>query len=672
MKNTVLIVGRDKSAYLRDLEDRVFTSGFKTLFVANSLDALDKLERELFSVIIYDLACEEADKLNFVQNVWKIPFGAVTPLVLVKDPDRQFDSEKLICAMDKVFAKDKPADLILNYVKETVDLARKKIKKGSLAFSPVSRVLFDAHVFRFTGAVIFEKGGDKKIIYFENGSVIFASSNIQSERFGEFMVMQGLISKEQLAQALDYSKKSSMRFGQILVEMGYVKPDSLAALLNAQIKHILFSIFGWEEGDFFILFEETAQVKDLPAKFVVPSLIMEGIRKKFTTSDLLRLLSPLSREVLLDRKWKYVSSDFQFTEQEAGFLSSIKEKTTIEQLLKTERLTEYEALRLIQLLVAIGVLKIRTEGEVIVAEVMGSSKAVVEEKTLKKTVMEEPKHIDDLKKDFPKPKEQVLSKSEVAPAPVMATAVKKPVKTRKKIGLAWKIGASALGFIIFFAIALYVYLGYEFKSPQPKVEESPVAKVIKEEPKIAPSPTPIATKMIEATVQQPLETAKAAEAKDKVVPEVKQQTPIAQATKVEVPKIETPKATAGVDNGALFFSHLTAGRKYYSQGNLEKSLSEYEKSYAINRKNDALLVEIGQVLFELNRSVEAIEKYKEAIRINPRNSKAHLNLGSVYQIHGKDQLAVNEYKKFLEIVPDDPYALEVKRIVGSLEKKGNQ
>lgn len=53
-------------------------------------------------------------------------------------------------------------------------------------------------------------------------------------RLGELLVAEGLISPEQLAEALTEHRRSKERLGSVLVGMGLVTEGQLAALLSAE------------------------------------------------------------------------------------------------------------------------------------------------------------------------------------------------------------------------------------------------------------------------------------------------------------------------------------------------------------------------------------------------------------------------------------------------------
>ena len=53
-------------------------------------------------------------------------------------------------------------------------------------------------------------------------------------RIGELLVKNGIITQEQLMEALEVQKKKNMKLGEILIELGYLGPEELIWMLSEQ------------------------------------------------------------------------------------------------------------------------------------------------------------------------------------------------------------------------------------------------------------------------------------------------------------------------------------------------------------------------------------------------------------------------------------------------------
>jgi len=60
------------------------------------------------------------------------------------------------------------------------------------------------------------------------------ASRINNKQLGELLLDQGIVSQEQLGQALNMQRDKGGLIGEILVELGYVKENDIAQSLTAQ------------------------------------------------------------------------------------------------------------------------------------------------------------------------------------------------------------------------------------------------------------------------------------------------------------------------------------------------------------------------------------------------------------------------------------------------------
>ncbi len=90
----------------------------------------------------------------------------------------------------------------------------------------------------------------KKVVYFEKGQPVFALSNLVSDRFGQFLVRVGKIKPEQLTDAAAAAAASKRRTGDVLIERGLLKDTERLYFVGQQVKSIIYSLFGWEDGTY--------------------------------------------------------------------------------------------------------------------------------------------------------------------------------------------------------------------------------------------------------------------------------------------------------------------------------------------------------------------------------------------------------------------------------------
>jgi len=101
-----------------------------------------------------------------------------------------------------------------------------------------------------TGLLTVERDNINKQAYFEDGHPIFVASNDPQERFGQFLVLKGLITDEQLERAIATMPHFGGKLGQALVGLGLLKPVDAVHLLAEQVAEKLLRASCWDFGRF--------------------------------------------------------------------------------------------------------------------------------------------------------------------------------------------------------------------------------------------------------------------------------------------------------------------------------------------------------------------------------------------------------------------------------------
>src|SRR5262249_18151329 len=109
-----------------------------------------------------------------------------------------------------------------------------------------------------TGELGIQRGKVKKVVYFEKGQTVFALSNLLSDRFGQFLVRTGKIRADQLQDAAAVAQASRRRTGDVLIERGLLKDTERMFYVGQQVKAIIYSLFGWEDGSYVMSFRDKA------------------------------------------------------------------------------------------------------------------------------------------------------------------------------------------------------------------------------------------------------------------------------------------------------------------------------------------------------------------------------------------------------------------------------
>ncbi len=150
--------------------------------------------------------------------------------------------------------------------------------RGTLARMPLPELLRELQAVESTGILSLTAGGARKALYMRAGRVVFATSNLPSDRLGEVLLREGKITRdenESSVRALAHGRRQ----GRVLVETGALSPDELWWAVQTQVREIVFSVFQWDEGQFH--FEESVlpEKEKITVDLDVTALVLEGLRR---------------------------------------------------------------------------------------------------------------------------------------------------------------------------------------------------------------------------------------------------------------------------------------------------------------------------------------------------------------------------------------------------------
>jgi Lar family restriction alleviation protein len=138
---------------------------------------------------------------------------------------------------------------------ETNDPPTLKGNLKSLDFPVILQILSSANK---TGVLHLFQGQEVRKIYFRDGKIVAANGR-EAPRLGQIGCGKGIISQEQLQNALVEVKKTERQMGEVLLALQYITEDGLKKLVRHQIREIVLEIFLWANGNF--------EYRDYPVTF---------------------------------------------------------------------------------------------------------------------------------------------------------------------------------------------------------------------------------------------------------------------------------------------------------------------------------------------------------------------------------------------------------------------
>ena len=121
---------------------------------------------------------------------------------------------------------------------------------GDLKTMPVTDLLQWLEATRKSGVAEFRGSSGWKKIFFREGQILFASSSLDRERLGRFLIRNGRLTEEDLAACLEENERTGVKLTQILEERGLVTHRVLYEEVARLIHEILRDLLLWPAGTF--------------------------------------------------------------------------------------------------------------------------------------------------------------------------------------------------------------------------------------------------------------------------------------------------------------------------------------------------------------------------------------------------------------------------------------
>jgi tetratricopeptide (TPR) repeat protein len=213
--------------------------------------------------------------------------------------------------------------------------------KGSLKEASLPDVLQLLAMGKKTGCLSVTHRNNFGYIYFEKGRIAYASIVNRRDRLGDMLMKAGLITREQLDQAIGaqpgYKDK---RLGDILVAQGLVSRDELHAQVRVQIEEAVYYLFTWSQGSFNFEADIRPEEQDFTVSINPESLLLEGARRVDEWGLISKKIPSFDLVFEVDRD-RITQSDVTLSMQQEVLLDHIDGKRDVTALVDASGLDEF-------------------------------------------------------------------------------------------------------------------------------------------------------------------------------------------------------------------------------------------------------------------------------------------------------------------------------------------
>ncbi len=228
---------------------------------------------------------------------------------------------------------------------------------GSLAHTPFAEVLRRIALEDLSGDLQVTSPSAIKTVYFDRGFVVFASSDLKSDRLGESMTEAGRISPHEFALASMLMKTTRQKFGKVLVEAGIVSEEELGPHVAAQVNRIVLSLFSEKRGMYSFDERPCSIPMELMVSLSVYRILIEGIRRMTGKELVLGGLPSLDTDVHIVDRPPFTLDFDKLRPAEKAVLKSVRDGASIRQITKAVGGNEGVALRACYGLLSAGILE---------------------------------------------------------------------------------------------------------------------------------------------------------------------------------------------------------------------------------------------------------------------------------------------------------------------------
>ncbi|MCP4900498.1 MAG: DUF4388 domain-containing protein [bacterium] len=208
---------------------------------------------------------------------------------------------------------------------------------------------------RRTGTLKIHAGRVEKSVFFQGGQLISSSSTDPTEFLGHFLVSQGLIDEDELAQAVLQQERVSKPLGRILVEREALSEEDLEKHLQLKAEESILELFTWDHGEFEFFDGVLPAFELVPVSMSLSGLILDGM-ECLHQWDKVRAVIPSDQvvPVSVDAHLAEGISD----ERQCRVVEAVNDDRTIQQICLEAHATEHFVSRTIYELVEAGRVKV--------------------------------------------------------------------------------------------------------------------------------------------------------------------------------------------------------------------------------------------------------------------------------------------------------------------------
>jgi len=226
--------------------------------------------------------------------------------------------------------------------------------KGNLETFYLTSLLQMLNYDRKTGKLTIKCDANEVQIFLHEGDIVFATETQKTNRLGDLLKNNGIISQPVLNECLALSRKNKQGLGKTLVQQGYISLEHLNAFLLKQAENTIYNVFLWTEGEFEYRDQDLNLKGVVGNKLNTMNLLLEASRR-IDEIEIFKKQIPNEGGVLkIAGSTNQEGVDIKLNPDEWRILSLIDGKSTVRQIIDKSGFDDFTAYKHLNSLIASG------------------------------------------------------------------------------------------------------------------------------------------------------------------------------------------------------------------------------------------------------------------------------------------------------------------------------
>jgi len=197
-------------------------------------------------------------------------------------------------------------------------------------------------------------------VFFDQGTIVYASASLKEARLGFLMRTDGVISAQQLQKCLALAKEEKMHLGKILVDKGYISLDTLKKYNTKQVEAILYNLLFWKKGRFEYK-DAKLNLKGMVVTQLNPMKLILEASRRIDELSVLKQSIPSDKMVFKMSGKVQSKEDIKLNANEWRILSLIDGIRTVRQIITQSGYDEFAVYKILFSVVSSGLIKQKEE-----------------------------------------------------------------------------------------------------------------------------------------------------------------------------------------------------------------------------------------------------------------------------------------------------------------------